>query len=98
MAKRPAPKRYADIGDRLRSLRIVLGYEKNQNGFAERMGMTPQSWNNYETGKRRPELDKAMLIRKNSGATLDWIYEGSLAGLPFDLAEKLSAPLKRAAS
>jgi DNA-binding XRE family transcriptional regulator len=53
------------IGERLKGLRIGLGHEHSAAGFARLIGLTPQAWNHYETGKRRISLDEAnKLVRK----------------------------------
>jgi len=69
-----------DIGRRLVLLRHALN-DPTSAAFAERVGITPQSMNNYERGVRRIELDKALQIVTRTGVTLDWIYRGEKSGL-----------------
>lgn len=84
---------FAQIGQRLRALRIAKGYADNQSGFAKMCGITPQAWNNYETGSRRPDLESAAKIRQATGVTYDFIYNGVMSHLPMDLASAIQQAL-----
>src|SRR6476646_644829 len=77
------------IGARLRALRFALGFAKNQKGFAKKCGIAPQTWNNYELGKRVPSREEAAKIRHITGVTLDFIFHGDMGGIAFELATKL---------
>lgn len=77
-----------EIGTRIRLLRLALGHS-NASQFAALTGFTPQQLNNYERGKKRPELSMAIRICQRTGATLDWIYRGERAGMPFDLMRSI---------
>ena len=68
-----------DIGKRIVMLREALGH--NQSGFAKLVDISQPSLANYESGLRRPELDKAFLIVAKTGVTLDWLYLGDRGGL-----------------
>lgn len=70
-------------------LRIALGHEHSAAGFARLVDMTPQAWNNYETGKRRISLDEANKIVRKFGIGLDWIYYGAEDRLPLHVAKAL---------
>ena len=80
-----------DIGARLRALRAAL--EMNQSAFCKLTGIGQSALANYESGFRRPDIDKAWLIAQKTGATLDWIYYGVRSGLPLHLSERLPAHL-----
>lgn len=78
-----------DIGERLRLLRLALDMSVAAQ-FAAYIGIEPQTYNNWERGRQRPQLDMALLIcRRVPGLTLDWIYLGEAAGLPMGLNDKL---------
>jgi transcriptional regulator with XRE-family HTH domain len=86
------------IGERIRLTRVALGYPTSI-GFARIVGLTQQALNNYEQGIRRPDLDKALLICRATGVTLDWLYRGDPSGLPLRLSQKiLGTPEARRAS
>lgn len=70
----------ADIGKRIVMLREALGH--NQGAFARLVGISQPALANYESGLRRPELDKAFLVVAKTGVTLDWLYLGDRSGLP----------------
>jgi len=69
------------IADRLELTRRALGYDK-QSTFCEALGkrVTPQRWNNYESGRDRLTLNVALLIcRKFQMVTLDWLSAATKA-------------------
>ncbi len=73
------------IGQRLRLLRLALGYE-DQSAFAALCDVSPQAWNNWERGRQTPRLDQIAKIRRASGATVDFILFGDESGLSHKLA------------
>lgn len=79
-----------DIADRLRRLRVAVGYDRSAAAFAQTVDITPQAWNNYEKGRRRIELDQAMKLVRRYGVSLDWIYRGEPWMLRPELQEKLT--------
>lgn len=84
-----APDRgVAAIAARLQSARRALGY--NQRELCALTEIATNTYNQWERGRGRPELDEAIKLRK-IGLTLDWIYLGDPAGLPHSLALKLAA-------
>lgn len=92
---RAAPTSVKAIGNRLQATRQALGL--SQAEICRLTGIAPNTWNQWERGVGRPELDKAFELCKTLGVTLDWIYRGNPGGLPFDLAQKvLKAPESRA--
>jgi transcriptional regulator with XRE-family HTH domain len=86
--KRINPESLPEIARRLRVLREALGYE-TQGQMAAELGMTSNSWNNYERGFSRINLDAGLAIQRRWGVPLDWLYIGSTAMLPAHLAEKI---------
>ena len=60
----------ADIGKRIVMLREALGH--NQGQFARLVDISQPALANYESGLRRPEIDKAVQIVVKTGVTLDW--------------------------
>lgn len=75
------------IGQRLSITRQALGLKQKQ--FAERAGLTPSAYNQYETGLYKPSVDAANALCDRYFITLDWIFRGSLSGVPYDLAEAI---------
>ena len=89
MAKTQRPSEMkTQAGLRLKAARLALDVER-QDVFAAALGVSPTAYGNYELGKRLP--DAAMLVRllAKSGIGADWVYAGSLAGVPFDIAQIL---------
>lgn len=77
-------------------LREALGH--SQGAFARLVDISQPALANYESGLRRPELNKAIQIVTKTGATLDWIYLGDRAGLParlLGLIAEFDAPARR---
>jgi transcriptional regulator with XRE-family HTH domain len=72
---------------RLVALRQALGHTQAQ--WARRNGFEPQVVNNWEAARNRIGLDAALKICSVTGVTLDYIYRGSMAALPWELAAKL---------
>lgn len=78
-----------DIGRRIVTLREAMGL--NQAAFAKLVDISQPSIANYESGLRRPELDKGAQIVLKTGITLDWLYLGERQGLSARLLELLPA-------
>lgn len=79
----------ATIGARLRAVREALGYE-NQKDFADKAGISPTAYNNWEVGYKRIGVDMAARLCSTYRITLDWIYFGDASGLPGNVAAKLA--------
>ena len=62
-----------------------------QGEFAERAGISRNTYNQYEQGVNRPQLEAAFKLSDTYRLTLDWIYFGDPSGLRFDLAETIKA-------
>jgi len=86
-----------EIAKRLEITRNALGF-KTQAAFAEALddSVTPQRWNNYESGRDRLTLNLALVIcEKWQQVTLDWLYRGDKSTLRsafpahIDAAEKV---------
>lgn len=77
------------IGARIIAIRTAMGMSPAD--FSRLTGMSSQLISNYETGYRRPDLDKALIIVQKTGATLDYLYLGDASGLPMRLAGKINA-------
>ena len=83
------PRNLDAIAGRLVMLRSAMGM--SQREFADAAGIATNTYNQYEKAKSRPELDKAILICDRFQVTLDWLYFGEIAGLPYHVTERLRA-------
>jgi DNA-binding XRE family transcriptional regulator len=66
------------IAARLEVTRLALGFA-TQAALSKAVGsgITPQRWNNYESGRDRLALNVALAIcRKFPQVSLDWLYRG----------------------
>ncbi len=82
---------YADQGRRLRWLRQA---ERISTGtaFAHKVGWGQSGYSQFETGKRRVPLEKALqLSKKIPGFDPYWLWEGDKRGLSFDLRQRIEA-------
>lgn len=75
------------IARRLERTSAALGL--SQSEFADRAGIARNTYNQWEKGKGRPQLDGAISLCNTYNLTLDWIYFGQMAGLPYQVASKL---------
>lgn len=62
------------IGERLQELRKMLN--KTQRELCRDIGISPTTWNNWEKGKRLPDLIELIKLRKVYPISLDRIYFG----------------------
>ena len=69
------------VGERVRRLRLAFGYEQ-QNEFAAKTGVTPNRYNQWESGGRLVPLGTAIALCRAWGITLDFLYRGDWHGLP----------------
>lgn len=67
------------IGARLELSRQALGMD--QRSFAGGAGIKTNTYNQYETGTNRPQIDAALALKDHYRLTLDWIYAGDMSGL-----------------
>lgn len=87
MGKTAAP--FADIGERLKLVRNVLGY--SQLEFCEEAGIAPNTYNQLERGKKRPSVENAIALCEAYDITLDWIYRGEMGGLKHKTVQAIRA-------
>ena len=80
--------RFAPIAERLIAARRAIGLE--QTDFARGARIAQNTYNQYETGKRRPSLDNAIRLCKAYNLTLDWIY----LDIPSGLSHKFWADIR----
>lgn len=80
----------AKTGARLRATRRALGL--SQRDAAKAAGVSEQRWSNWERGEHLLDVGAAMRFADRFRLTLDWLYRGDPAGLPFGLAERLLSP------
>lgn len=75
------------IGRRLALTRHML--QMQQNDFCERAKIPPNTYNQYERGKKRPSIANAIKLCEAYDLTLDWIYLGDPSGLRYGDAEAI---------
>lgn len=75
------------IARRLERTRTALGL--SQSEFADKAGIARNTYNQWEKGKGRPQLDGAIALCHAYHLTLDWIYFGEVSGLPYQIASRL---------
>lgn len=62
------------------------------SAFAARVGWPQSGVSQFETGKRRVPMDKAMQLRKAvPGFDPIWLWDGDKRGLSFDLLQRIEA-------
>lgn len=71
----------------MRLAREALGLQQNE--VAERCGVSPQRWGNYEKGKRKPDLVTMIEFANLFGVPLDYIYRDDWSKLPYDIAKSI---------
>lgn len=82
MAKMLHQEAKEEIAKRLQITRLALGHA-TQAAFCRVLGVvTPQRWNNYESGRDRLTLNLALAMRRKfPQVTLDWLFCGDKSGL-----------------
>lgn len=75
------------VAARLKRVREVLGLTKKE--FAERAGMTEQTYGPFENGKRELSLNAAKKLRKRYGLSLEFMYFGKIDDLPTRISKEL---------
>ncbi|WP_422363207.1 helix-turn-helix domain-containing protein [Pyruvatibacter mobilis] len=75
------------IAARLRATREALGL--SQSDLCKQSGIARNTYNQFESGVRRPSIDAAIKLCESITVTLDWIYRGVPDGLPHGLATKI---------
>lgn len=77
------------IAARLVATREALGL--NQRQLCERADLAPNTYNQWERARGRPDLDGALALCEAFGLSLDWIYRGDESRLSHELAVKIRA-------
>lgn len=85
----PATRTVAAIATRLAMTREAL--ELSQAEVSRRTGIKPNTYNQYEMAKGRPNIDHANKLCDGLNITLDWVYRGDQGGLPAQILDKLRA-------
>lgn len=75
------------VAKRLSAIREILGYNKKE--FAERAGLTEQTYGPFENAKRDLSLQAAKMLRKTYGLPLEFIYFGKIDDLPTRISKEL---------
>lgn len=88
MGEAPSKSRVKAIAFRLRQGRAALGL--SQAELCRRAGIATNTYNQWEKEKGAPDVWQAIRLVRAFGYTLDWIFEGNVAGLPHGIASKLS--------
>lgn len=78
-----------EVGERIRILRVAFGF-KTQAAFAEHIGAKRGEVAAWESGGRRPSIEKAEPIVERFRVTLDWLFLGNSAKLDHDVATLLA--------
>lgn len=82
------------IGKRLEITRIALGFPTRREFYAP-IGLGESATSMWESGQRLPHVQHAMLLCREYGLTLDWIYRGVLSSLPHRTAMTIRAALAK---
>lgn len=78
----------ADVAARLKLTREALGLSQVQ--ICKLTGISPQTWNNAETGDNMLGLQSGLLLCRATGVTLEWIYRGNRFQLPQVIAQEIA--------
>jgi len=78
-----------EVARRMRALRMATAGD-SQADFCRRVGIAQNTWNQYEKGRGRPNLETAALLRDKLGVTLDWVYLADSSGLPTRLVQEIA--------
>lgn len=65
-----------EVGKRLRLVREAL--QMSQTALCRLAEITPQAWNNAETGDNLLTVTNAAKLCRVTGITMDWIYLGQV--------------------
>lgn len=86
--KLPSSMLARQAGLRLRAAREVIGLTQEQ--LAKQLGIGRTALANWEGG-RLPDVRAMVRLLSDFGISLEWIYAGSLARVPYDDARALEA-------
>jgi transcriptional regulator with XRE-family HTH domain len=59
------------LGERIRTLREEYRYQQKE--IAEKLGVSPQAFSNYENGKREPDLLTVLRLAKLFNVSVDYL-------------------------
>jgi len=85
------PQSRQEIGRRLKATRQALDIKSGE--MADLVGVTKQAWSQYESGARRPDLTPMLAFSDRFNISLDWIYKGIPAQLPYTLVSQIATNL-----
>jgi len=75
------------VGLRLTATRLALFL--TQEAMAKAIGVERNAYANWEGGTRLAQVPAMLRLSLRFGISLDWIYGGQLAAVPFDIANRL---------
>ncbi|MBR9821944.1 MAG: helix-turn-helix transcriptional regulator [Rhodobacteraceae bacterium] len=75
------------IGERLALIRRAFGFGKAE--FADLLEIERPAWSRFENGKRAIPYEQASKIVRRFGVSLDFIILGRVAGMEFEVIERL---------
>jgi hypothetical protein len=81
------------LADRLRISREALGYTPTT--FARLINSPSSFIHNCESGQRKIGIDKALKLKRATGLTLEWLYDGDTSRLPRDVWDKIEQQLRK---
>ena len=77
-----------EIGRRLKLVREAL--KMSQTALCRLASISPQAWNNAETGDNFLTVPNAVKLCRVTGITMDWIYRGQItSALPAVMLEEI---------
>jgi DNA-binding XRE family transcriptional regulator len=88
--QRVDPDTFPEIGRRLRFLRTALIPTPGPAEFARQIGLTRTAWIRCEVGAARLGLTTALVLRRQFGVSLDWIYAGDDRIMPEHLMLRIA--------
>ncbi len=84
MSKIPSSK---EIGDRLRKFRLLAGW--SQERLSELIGVSPQQFQKYETGKNMMNTEKLQLAANALSIPIQALFTESDDNVPVGVSEQL---------
>lgn len=80
-----------DVGLRLRAFRHVAG--PTVANLAPLAGVGASRWYAWENGERMPDPQALLLLKRDKGLSLDWLYSGE-GHMPARLRDRLRTELE----
>lgn len=75
----------AGYGLRLRVARKALGM--TARALCSELGVEPGRWSHWENERHPPDVPIMLALKQRHGITLDWIFDGDPAALPWIVAQ-----------